>query len=83
MDRLVRSIGLLDKIRDRRLSDSPVLRARRSAHGFDGTSDIVRHENTLGYQVATTHRLSDAYGNVLHWHCKDIRMGDVLIRYVE
>ena len=59
MDRLAESIGLLDKIRRGELSDLPILGARRPAHGFKGISDIVRHSNAYGYQVATTHRLTD------------------------
>jgi hypothetical protein len=81
MDRHAESIGLLDKIRHGILSDSPILRTRRPARGFDGISEIVRHVNRQGYQVATTHRLTDRSGTVRHWHCKDIRMGDVLLRY--
>jgi hypothetical protein len=82
MDQLVDAVALLNKIRRGGLTDAPILRARRDARTHPGgVSDIVRHENVFGYHVATTHRITAADGTVPHWHCKDLRMGEVLIRY--
>lgn len=81
MDALAESIELRAKIRRGELTEVPILTARRPAKLFEGVSDILRLRNQLGFQVATVHRLIDLAGDVRHWHCKDIRLGDILIRY--
>lgn len=44
-----------------------------------GVSDIIRHRNREGYQVATSHRLTGSDGAVLHQHGKDLHIGDIVM----
>ena len=81
LDVLFNALDIWPKIEDGRLSVDPVLRARVPSHGYPGgTSDILRHRNAAGYQVATSHRITDSSGNVVHWHGKDLHLGQIVVR---
>ena len=80
LDDLFTALGIWGKISDGRLSDDYITGARRPSRDYgDGVSDIVRHHNSRGYHVATTHRITLAGGGIPHWDAKDIRIGDVVI----
>ena len=75
------ALGILFKIRDGRLTDEPIPERRLPSRRHPGgISDIVRHRNSAYYQVGTTHRITAADGSILHWHGKDIHIGDIVIR---
>jgi hypothetical protein len=80
-DSLFDILGIWAKIRDGRLTDEPILARRLPARDYPGGfSDIIRHRNTAGFQVATSHRITAADDSVPHWHGKDIHIGDIVIR---
>jgi hypothetical protein len=43
----------------------------------NGTSQIVKHFTTDWRHIATTHRIRDSSGRIVHWDAKDIRIGGV------
>jgi len=77
---LFEALDVWSKIQDGRLSSTPIQRARVPSWAHPGgTSDIVRHVNGAGFQVATTHRIQMPDGSIPHWHAKDIHIGDIVI----
>lgn len=80
LDDLFVALGLWDKIAGGRLTATFIPGARRPSWDYaDGVSDIVRHGNSFGYQVATSHRITLPDGSTPHWDAKDLRVGDVVI----
>ena len=43
----------------------------------NSTSEIIKHFKPGGKHVATTHRIRDNKGSVLHWDAKDLRINDI------
>ena len=43
----------------------------------DATSEIIKHYTLIGKHIATTHRVRDSSGKILHWDAKDIRLNQV------
>lgn len=81
LDALFDALGILDKVRDGRLTAEVIV--NKSSPSWDypgGVSEYVRHRNIHGYQVATTHRITAADGSVPHVHAKDLHIGDIVIR---
>lgn len=69
-----------DKIEDGRLASATIPARRRPSWDYQsGVSDIVRHLNSLGYHVATTHRITMPDGSTPHWDAKDIHIGHVVL----
>ncbi len=80
LDQLFDALGFWEKVRDGRFSSVDIPRARRPSYDpVGGTSEIVRHFNHLGYQVATSHRITMPNGDIPHWDSKDIRVGDIVV----
>ena len=76
------ALGLSDKILDGRIASQFILNARRPSRPpkySGGTSDIIRHFNALGYQVATSHRITMPDGTIAHSHPKDLHIGEIAI----
>lgn len=79
-DKLFLSLEIAQKVADGRLTAVPIVRASRPswAHA-GGTSEIVRHRNQLGFQVATSHRIIMPDASVPHSHGKDLHIGDIVL----
>ena len=74
------ALEIWSKIRDGRLTSVPVPGSRRPSWDYaGGPSEIIRHQNRTGYQVATTHRITAPDGSVPHWDAKDLHVGDIVI----
>jgi len=81
LDSLFEALNIWDKIQNSLLTSEPIIEARLPSRDYiGGVSDIVRHKNLMGYQVATSHRITADDGSIPHWHGKDLRIGDVLLR---
>ena len=80
MDALFAEFDILGGIADGRLSAEVVDSV--SSHAYPGhSSTILKHFNSKGKHVATSHRISDNDGNTPHWHGTDFVLNDVkLIR---
>ena len=79
---LFNALGLSDKILDGRIASQVIPNARRLSRPpkySGGTSDIVRHSNALGYQIATSHRITMPDGTIPHSHPKDLHIGEIVI----
>src|SRR3990172_1691716 len=82
LDALFDALGLRDKILAGRITSHHIPGNRRPARSprFPrGISDIVRHSNALGYQVATSHRITLPDGTIPHSHPKDLHVGEIVI----
>jgi hypothetical protein len=80
LEALFIALDLWSKIRAGILASEAIPRARLPSHDFPGgMSDILRHKNTAGYQIATTHRIIARDGSVSHWDAKDIHVGSIVI----
>ena len=80
LEALFKALNIWAKIQDGRLTTSLVPNKTRPSWDYEGgSSEIVRHENTAGYHVATTHRITAPEGSVPHWDAKDLHIGDIVI----
>jgi hypothetical protein len=80
LESLFDALEIWSKIRDGRLTTSAVPEKTRPSWAYaSGSSEIVRHENSTGYHVATTHRITAPDGSVPHWDAKDLHIGDIVI----
>jgi hypothetical protein len=80
LEAVFQALEVWQKITDGRLSDEVIVPTRVASWDFvGGVSEIVRHKNEAGYQVATTHRIVMPDGTTPHWDGKDIRLGDVIL----
>jgi hypothetical protein len=80
LEALFDALELWSKIRDARLASVAVpQRGRPSWKYAGGSSEIIRHENSTGYHVATTHRITAPDGSVPHWDAKDLHIGGIVI----
>ena len=80
LDALFEALDIWPKIHDGRLTSEAIVDARLPSWDYPGgVSDIIRHRNAAGYQVATSHRIMDKAGSVPHWDGKDIHIGDIVI----
>jgi hypothetical protein len=82
LELLFDALGLSDKILDGRIASQFIPGARRPSRPPKypgGTRDIVRHFNALGYQVATSHRITMPDGTIPHSHPKDLHIGEIVI----
>ena len=71
---------LWPKIRDGRLHSTILVRRDALSHHYPGAlSRIVKHSFPDGRHVATTHRIEDMQGNILHEDAKDIHFRDLVI----
>ena len=86
LESLFDALGLRDKILDGRIASQAIPAARRPSQPPKypgGISDIVRHSNALGYQVATSHRITMPDGTIPHSHPKDLHIGEIVIYLAE
>jgi len=82
LESLFAALGLSDKILAGRITSHHIPSARRPTRSPQfprGVSDIVRHFNALGYQVATSHRITMPDGTFPHSHPKDLHIGEIVI----
>jgi hypothetical protein len=80
LDALFEALDFWSKINGGRLTCEFIPKKRLPSWDYPGgVSDILRHRNSAGYQVATTHRITAADGSVPDWHAKDIHIGDIVI----
>ena len=56
---------------------SDIVDSRPSSTWPNATSQIIKHLTIDGKHVATTHRIQDSAGRVLHWDAKDFRLKDI------
>jgi len=83
LDALFEFLDIWSKTGDGRLTVEPIIKKRQPSRDYPGgVSDILRLRNVFGYQVATSHRITDVKGSVPHQHGKDLLIGDVLLRPV-
>jgi hypothetical protein len=81
LEELLKALEVWQKIRNGTLSTEPIIAIQTPSRAHSGgTSQIVQHRNVLGYHSLTTHRILMPDGTTPHWHGKDIRFGDVLLR---
>jgi len=80
LDRLFVALDIWNKINTGNLTSLLIPGRRRPSWDYPpGDSDIVRHSNSFGLHVATTHRITLPDGSIPHWDSKDIRVGDVIL----
>src|SRR3972149_11980301 len=74
------ALEIWDKIRDGRLESEEIPSTRVSSHAWPGgTSVLLRHPNSPGLQVATTHRIYFPTGDTPYWTEKDLLVGDIVL----
>ena len=56
---------------------SDIVDSRPSSTWPNATSQIIKHFTIDGKHMATTHRIQDTAGRVLHWDAKDVRLKDI------
>lgn len=59
---------------------SKIIDSTPSYHWPDATSEIIKHFTLEGNHIATTHRVRDAAGKILHWDAKDFLLKDIRYR---
>ncbi len=80
LEAIFRALDMWFKINDGRLTTAPIPGKTRPSWNYpSGLSEILRHENTAGYHVATTHRITSADGSIPHWDARDLHIGDTVI----
>ena len=80
LEALFKALEIWAKIRDGRLTTSPVPSKTRPSWNYaGGSSEITSHKNSAGYHVTTTHRIIAPDGSIPHWDAKSLRIGDIVI----
>jgi len=73
---MFRKFNIWSRIRAGELR-SNIVNSRPSTAWPDGTSHIIKHFTADGKHIATTHRIEDCAGKVVHWDAKDFRLKDI------
>ena len=80
LESLFQEFDLWAKIADGRLPSSIVAQKDAPSHHYpNGVSRIVKHHFPGGRHIATTHRIEDQQGNILHEDTKDIHFQEVCL----
>jgi len=80
MGQLYQALGIWDKIRNGRLRSEEIPNTRAPSHAWPGaTSVLLRHRNSAGLQVATTHRIYFPSGETPYWTEKDLLVGSIVV----
>ena len=80
LEDLFQEFSIWDKIRDGRLLSHIVAGKDLPSHHYSNSlSHIVKHRFPDGRHVATTHRIQDGDGNILHEDAKDIHYQEVCL----
>jgi len=56
---------------------SNIVSSRPSSRWPTAISEIIKHFTQKGQHIATTHRVRDASGQVVHWDAKDFRLKNI------
>ena len=73
---MFRKFNVWGRIRANDLA-SDIVDSRPSSTWPNATSQIIKHLTIEGKHLATTHRVQDSTGRVLHWDAKDFRLKDI------
>jgi len=76
LNSIFRKLNIWTRIRAGDLA-SDIVDSRPSSSWPNATSQIIKHLTVDGKHIATTHRIQDAAGRVLHWDAKDCRLRDI------
>ena len=80
LEELFQEFDIWAKIRDGRLSSIIIANKDTPAHHYaDSVSRIVKHRLPGGRHIATTHRIEDPQGNILHEDAKDFHMQEICL----
>ena len=79
LDALFEELDIWRQIREGILTSDPIKRTIAPSRSYpDSTSQIVKHLDSSGIHLVTTHRIIDnSTGDVHHWHGKDILVDTV------
>ena len=72
LEQLFNKLDIWSKINDGRLNSRVVYHTPSKKYS-NPTSEIIKHFTSDGKHVATTHRIRDKTGEVLHWDAKDVK----------
>jgi hypothetical protein len=73
---MFRELGIWENINNKYLK-SKIVKKDPARDYPNSTSEIIKHFKPSGKHVATTHRIRDNQGSVLHWDAKDLRVADI------
>ena len=80
MAALFDGLDIWDKIHDGRLNSEEIPHIRIPSHAWpNAASVILRHHNSAGLQVATTHRIYFPNDDTPYWSEKDLLVGDIVL----
>ena len=79
LDALFEDMGIWRRIQEGGLTTEPIEKTVAPSRSYpNATSQIVKHLDSSGKHLVTTHRIIDnATGHIHHWHGKDILVEDV------
>lgn len=76
LNSMFRKFDVWRRIRAGKLT-SDIVDSRPSSTWPNAISEIIKHFTIDGKHTATTHRVQDSTGRVLHWDAKDFRLKDI------
>jgi hypothetical protein len=76
LNSMFRKFNIWHKIRNGTLTTN-IADSRPSYKWTNATSEIIKHFTPDGKHIATTHRVRDTTGRVLHWDAKDFRLKNI------
>ena len=79
LNSLFRKFDIWHKIKKGQLT-SNIIDSTLSHHWPNATSEIIKHFTLEGNHIATTHRVRDTAGKILHWDAKDFRLKNICYR---
>ena len=80
LENLFQEFAIWDKIKDERLLSAIVTDRDVPSHHYPySLSRIVKHRFPNGRHVATTHRIQDSEGNILHEDAKDLHFQEICL----
>jgi len=79
LEQLFQALHIWEKIKDGRLDTEEISRTSADSTAYPGaTSIILKHHNSMGLHVATTHRIHHPHHGTLHWDGSNLYIGNVV-----